>query len=225
MGMPPADIAAGKNIRILVENRTFNREFFNTLLQDQAGDSVYWWIDLCMPPEGYTALPHWRFNWPLWNLWMFYRDMERRIGRGSNLAWFGGLGSQRYPMGHSGDVIMSWESLQFQPRFTATAANLNFGYWSHDLGGHKPNPTNESVSRDPELYLRWLQWGTFAPTLRTHMEHGKTRSTATATGGQSGRTENVWLYPEPFGPAMGDALRLRSRLVRPLRFPRADRPP
>ena len=242
MGMTDQQIADKENIRVLVENRTFNREFFNTLLQDQVGDNVYYWIDLCMGAEGYTKLPLWRFNWPLWNLWMFYNDMERRtgqhsiltkstippafsfvycyvhgctgtvappsgpsgvirieliatscylqcmlmrvcvcgrapmlyaviVGRGGNLAWFGGLGSQRYPLGHSGDVIMSWGSLQFQPRFTATAANINFGYWSHDLGGHRPAATSD-VSYDPELYTRWLQWGTFAPTLRTHMEHG-----------------------------------------------------
>ena len=36
------------------------------------------------------------FNYVLWNLWMFYKDMERRTGRGSNLAWYGGMGSQRY---------------------------------------------------------------------------------------------------------------------------------
>jgi hypothetical protein len=55
----------------------------------------------------------------------------------------------------------SWASLQFQPHFTATAANLNFGYWSHDLGGHRPGATG-TVSYDQELYLRWLQWGVFA---------------------------------------------------------------
>jgi alpha-glucosidase (family GH31 glycosyl hydrolase) len=54
-------------------------------------------------------------------------------------------------MGHSGDVIASWASLQYQPLFTATAANVNFGYWSHDLGGHRPNPTDERISKDPDL--------------------------------------------------------------------------
>ena len=47
MGMSPKAIARKENIRILVENRTFNREYFNTLLQAEAGDNIYWWIDLC----------------------------------------------------------------------------------------------------------------------------------------------------------------------------------
>jgi hypothetical protein len=30
-----------------------------------------------------------------------------------------------------GDVHPSWASLAFQPYFTASAANVGFGYWSH----------------------------------------------------------------------------------------------
>ena len=42
---------------------------------------------------------------------------------------WGGLGNQRYPIGFSGDVTSSWASLAFQPLFTSSAANVNFGYW------------------------------------------------------------------------------------------------
>jgi hypothetical protein len=108
-------------------------------------------------------------------------------------------------MGHSGDVIESWASLQFQPMFTATAANVAFGYWSHDLGGHRPAATAD-ISFDAELYLRWLQWGVFAPTLRAHMEHGKASE-------QPPRVEDAWRFAEPYASAMADALRLRARLV------------
>jgi alpha-glucosidase (family GH31 glycosyl hydrolase) len=31
---------------------------------------------------------------------------------------------------------MTWASLEFQPEFTATAANIGYGQWSHDIGGH-----------------------------------------------------------------------------------------
>lgn len=131
-----------------------------------------------MSPEGYTTESWYesdsargRSNFILWFLWQHHKDMERRLGRGSNLAWYGGIGSQRYPLGHSGDVVESWGSLRYQPQFTATAANVNFGYWSHDLGGHRPASTN-AVSKDPELYTRWLQLGTFLPTLRSHMNRG-----------------------------------------------------
>ena len=75
---------------------------------------------------------------------------------------WGGLGGQRYPIGFSGDTIISWESLQFQPYFTATAANVSFGWWSHDIGGHMGG------TEEAELYLRWVQYGVFSPILRLH---------------------------------------------------------
>ena len=74
---------------------------------------------------------------------------------------YGGLGNQRYPIGFSGDVMSSWASLRFQPHFTASAANVNFGYWSHDIGGFY-----EPVA--PELYVRWVQFGALSPIFRAH---------------------------------------------------------
>jgi hypothetical protein len=56
-----------------------------------------------------------------------WRDDERPV----ILHRWGGLGCHRYPVGFSGDVHVSWASLQFQPHFTASAANVGFGYWSH----------------------------------------------------------------------------------------------
>lgn len=49
---------------------------------------------------------------------------------------WGGLGSHRYPLGFSGDTFITWETLRFLPYFTATASNVNYGYWGHDIGGH-----------------------------------------------------------------------------------------
>ena len=75
---------------------------------------------------------------------------------------WGGLGSHRYPIGFSGDSFSTFPTLAFQPYFTATAANVGFGYWGHDLGGHQHGNNN------PELYLRWMQYGVFSPLFRTH---------------------------------------------------------
>lgn len=63
---------------------------------------------------------------------------------------FAGPGNQRYPVGFSGvslpcmleyvadsqDTEILWSTLSFQPEFTATSANIGFGWWSHDIGGH-----------------------------------------------------------------------------------------
>ena len=106
---------------LLMENQSFVKLYFD-MLEEQVGSDVYYWIDLDGPPGAYSPLAAAanassvgvgveRFNVILWNQWLFYEDMERRTGRGSNLAWFSGLGSQRYPLGHSGDVEETWASL------------------------------------------------------------------------------------------------------------------
>ena len=64
---------------------------------------------------------------------------------------YAGPGSHRYPVGFSGDTIVTWESLRFQPYFTANASNIGYGWWSHDIGGHMFG------YRDEELEVRWYQ--------------------------------------------------------------------
>ena len=75
---------------------------------------------------------------------------------------YAGPGSHRYPVGFSGDAHISWASLDFQPEFTATASNIGYGWWSHDIGGHIFGV------RDDELATRWVQLGVFSPILRLH---------------------------------------------------------
>jgi len=87
-----------------------------------------------------------------------------------------------------------WDSLAFQPWFTATAANVGYAYWSHDIGGHMPGAV------DPELYTRWVQFGAFSPVLRTH----------TTKNPDSER--RIWAYPEPYSAAMRTAYQLREAM-------------
>lgn len=79
---------------------------------------------------------------------------------------WGGLGSHRYQIGFSGDALINFPTLAFQPYFTATASNVGYGYWGHDIGGHAW--TDENNANNPELVLRWLQFGVFTPIFRTH---------------------------------------------------------
>ena len=78
------------------------------------------------------------------------------------LSRYAGLGSHRYPLGFSGDTVCTWKSLDFQPYFTNSAANVGYTWWSHDIGGHMRGV------QDDELYLRWLQYGVFSPINRLH---------------------------------------------------------
>ncbi|MCA0364447.1 MAG: DUF5110 domain-containing protein [Bacteroidetes bacterium] len=80
-------------------------------------------------------------------------------------------GQQRYGANTwSGDVNSSWTALRNQ-----ISAGLNFSltgipYWNSDIGGFFLWNFRKKLN-DPEyreLYLRWLQFGTFCPMMRSH---------------------------------------------------------
>jgi alpha-glucosidase (family GH31 glycosyl hydrolase) len=108
---------------------------------------------------------------------------------------WGGLGSHRYPIGFSGDIYVTWESLRFQPYFTATAANVGYGWWSHDIGGHMGG------IEEPELYLRWLQFGVFSPILRLHSTNNPYHE------------RRPWGYDAETEKHASNAMRLRHALI------------
>jgi alpha-glucosidase (family GH31 glycosyl hydrolase) len=119
----------------------------------------FWWID--WQQGNNTAVEG------LDPLWMLNHLHSLDLGRNKDKRPFifsrwPGLGGHRYPIGFSGDTVVSWESLAFQPEFTATAANVGYGWWSHDIGGHFFG------AEDPELYTRWVQFGVFSPIMRLH---------------------------------------------------------
>ena len=118
----------------------------------------FWWID--WQQGKVTSIPGLD---PLWAL-NHYHTLDAGAGekRPLILSRYAGLGSHRYPLGFSGDTFATWESLRFQPRFTNTAANAGYTWWSHDIGGH------QFGVQDDELYVRWLQYGVFSPINRLH---------------------------------------------------------
>ena len=89
----------------------------------------------------------------------------------------GFLGQQRYGANvWSGDVASTWESFRNQ-----ISAGLNFSlcgmpHWNSDIGGffaghYNKSWNDDSASKNPlyqELYVRWLQFGTFNPMMRSH---------------------------------------------------------
>ena len=125
-------------------------------LEDDGVD--FWWLDWQSGPHSRVAGID-----PLWMLNHFhFLDSARDGRRPLTFSRYAGPGSHRYPVGFSGDTVISWASLAFQPYFTATASNIGYGWWSHDIGGHMFG------GKDDELATRWLQLGVFSPILRLH---------------------------------------------------------
>lgn len=135
---------------------------------------------------------------PLWLLNHFhYLDTVRSKGASQALIFsrYAGPGSHRYPVGFSGDSFATWASLEFQPEFTATASNIGYGWWSHDIGGHIRG------ARDDECTVRWVQLGVFSPILRLHSSNSPWMS------------KEPWLYRAESESAIRASLQLRHRLV------------
>ncbi|MBW4890756.1 DUF5110 domain-containing protein [Mucilaginibacter sp. HMF5004] len=71
----------------------------------------------------------------------------------------------------SGDIRSDWKVLRNQ-----ISGGLNIGlsgipYWNTDIGGFFENGFSRRGTKDPayqELYVRWLQFGTFCPMMRSH---------------------------------------------------------
>lgn len=186
------DTADEAPISFDVTDRDFLAAYFDIAHRRLEADGVdFWWLD-------WQSGPHSRVPGidPLWMLNHFhYLDSARSGQRPLTFSRYAGPGSHRYPVGFSGDSVISWASLDFQPEFTATASNIGYGWWSHDVGGHFRG------TYDPELLLRWVQLGVFSPILRLH------------SASNPFVVKEPWAYGSETRAALGDALRLRHRLV------------
>ncbi len=137
----------------------FIEGYFKFLHKPYEQDGVdFWWIDWQQERE--TKI---KGLDPLWALNHYHTlDIASEKKRPLILSRFAEIGSHRYPLGFSGDTVISWKSLDFQPYFTANAANVGYTWWSHDIGGHQLGTRND------ELYVRWVQLGEFSPIMRLH---------------------------------------------------------
>lgn len=175
-----------------ITSRKFLEAYFKCVLHPEEKKGVdFWWID--WQQGNTTKLPGLD---PLWMLNHYhYLDSSWKGNRPLTFSRYAGVGSHRYPVGFSGDSVISWESLQFQPYFTNTASNVGYGWWSHDIGGHMMG------IRDDELMARWVEYGVFSPINRLH-------STDNPFNGKE-----PWKFDKITQGVMEDYLRLRHGMV------------
>ncbi len=178
--------------RFDLSDDTFRMSYFEDVHHPMEEDGVdFWWIDWQQGTKSEVAGLD-----PLWQLNHYhFLDQKNRKHDPLILSRYAGPGSHRYPIGFSGDTIISWESLDFQPYMTATASNIGYTWWSHDIGGHM------SGYKDEELSLRWLQFGVFSPINRLHSSSSAFTS------------KEPWEYEPTIAGIMKDYLRFRHALL------------
>ncbi len=170
----------------------FMNAYFKYLHHPNEEDGVdFWWVDWQQGTK--SKIPG------LDTLWILnhrhFLDSGRDGKRPLTFSRYAGIGSHRYPIGFSGDSITTWESLDFQPYFTANASNAGYTWWSHDIGGHQRG------TKDDNMVTRWIQFGVFSPIMRLH-------STANKFYGKE-----PWNYSMEAEKTISDFLRLRHRLI------------
>ena len=188
MGIDPA---TKKYVPFDITNKAYAINYMNLLhhpLEKQGID--FWWLDY--QQEQHTKMTGVMPTW--WLNYVHFTDQQREGKRPLLFHRWGGMGNHRYQIGFSGDTVSVWDSLAFQPWFTATAANVGYAYWSHDIGGHMPGAV------EPELFTRWVQFGSFSPILRTH----------TTKNPDSER--RIWAYPEPYSAILRSTFQMRYAL-------------
>jgi alpha-glucosidase (family GH31 glycosyl hydrolase) len=182
----------------------------------------FWWLDWCCDGSKADAPGLTPDTWI--NKLYFERQRARgsrwpafqRIGGSFQLGFEGATGNgafaeHRYTLQFTGDTCGTWPLLAFASEFTAAEASIGLPYVSHDIGTfHAVSPTGvcdktmspiltpRENSLPDDMYVRWVQLGTFQPLLRLHSHHGK---------------RLPWEYPGKAGQVAASFLRLREALV------------
>ncbi|MDE6623075.1 MAG: glycoside hydrolase family 31 protein [Alistipes sp.] len=192
MGIDPA---SKRTVPWVSSDKQFINSMFRHILTPMERNGVdFWWLDWQQHPtdpkvEGLSN------TW--WLNYVFFSNMEKnRDVRPMLYHRWGGLGNHRYQIGFSGDATISWASLDFQPYFNSTASNVLYGYWSHDIGGHQM-----ADHIDPELYIRWMQFGALSPVMRTH------------SAKNAGLKKEVWNFDSEHAEILRRVIRQRYALA------------
>jgi alpha-glucosidase len=106
----------------------------------------------------------------------------------------GGVGMHRYVQTWSGDNSTSWETLKYNLKMGLGLTLSGISNTGHDIGGFTgPAP-------DPELLVRWVQFGVFMPRFSIH------------SWNDDGTVNAPWMHPKTTH-VVRDLIKLRYRLI------------
>ncbi len=125
------------------------------------------------------------------------RDAQREHSPGKRpfvVSRSGGAGMHRYAQSWSGDNFTSWETLKYNLKMGLGLALSGVSNIGHDVGGFAgPAP-------DPELFVRWVQFGIFLPRFSIH------------SWNDDGSVNEPWMHPQ-ITPMVSELIKLRYRLL------------
>ncbi len=148
---------------------------------------AFYWLDVETKDKllEMALLKHYQF-------YDMYRDYKRRP---MILAEDARIAPHRYPVLYSGKTTVNWSTLKKIPFFNASAFNNGVSFWSHDIGGYFKGV------EDGELYVRFVQLGTFSPILKFGVDKGRYYK------------REPWLWDIKTYAIVKDYLQLRHKLI------------
>ena len=105
----------------------------------------------------------------LWLLdhYHFASSNQKEDQRGLIMTRNAMIAAHRYPILYSGKTKVSWDTLNKLPFFNLSSSNMGISWWAHALGGYQDG------IEDNELYMRYVQFGTFSPIFILASEGGR----------------------------------------------------
>jgi Glycosyl hydrolases family 31/Domain of unknown function (DUF5110)/NPCBM-associated, NEW3 domain of alpha-galactosidase/Carbohydrate binding module (family 35)/IPT/TIG domain len=150
-------------------------------IQDQGVS--FWWLDWCCDGSN-VSMPG--VTPDSWITHLYAQDLINGGQRGFVLARIGASLQNSvagvYPAGpwadhrsaiaFTGDTWSTWNTLAMEAQLASDEGSIGEPYVSNDIGGFLGPPSG--TPNDPDdLYLRWLQLGTFQPIMREHSNAGQ----------------------------------------------------
>ena len=152
---------------------------------------AFWWLDWCCD-ESTVSMPG--LTPDSWIGHLYAQEMVNQGQRGFVLARIGssnGNPQEVYPAGpwsdhtsaiaFTGDAWGTWNTLAQEVALTPDEATIGEPYVSDDIGSFL-GPPPQGTQDPPDLYDRWVQFGTFQPILRLHSNNEQ---------------RLPWQYPQP----------------------------
>lgn len=180
-------ITKAKEISLLPLNNTKLGIYFKVFIQkliDQGIDIFYIdYLDL-----GYLN-----------NLWLLnhyhYALLNKESKRGLILSRNASIAAHRYPILFSGKTKVSWETLNYLPYYNSASCNIGVSFWGHAIGGYYDG------IEDKELYLRYIQFGTFSPVFILASDASKYYK------------REPWMYDMGSLKIISEYMNMRNRLI------------
>lgn len=134
------------------------------------------------------------------DLWLldhyhFTDSSKTPLKRGLILSRNSKMASHRYPILFSGKTKVDWDTLNFLPFYNSTSSNIGLSFWAHAIGGFYGG------IEDDELYLRYVELGTFSPIFILSSDGGKYYK------------REPWKWNPKISKIVCEYMQLRNRLI------------